>query len=366
MSAVGLPQTSIGGHPLAPSREVQLWESVERLVERASRYSDLEAHGLQHLAPARVRRLGYAVPERVLTAQRWAAVCSMLAPLVLGRIVTTVDEPVVLMKGPELALRYPDPAWRPYRDLDVLVSDAAGVWQALRDAGFEETGDPELYRDLHHLRPLVLPKLPLIVEIHARPKWIEGLTPPDTGELVETAVPSRLGVDGLLTLEPARHAVSLAAHAWAHVPLSRIVHLVDIAAMSAEVDRSELDEVASGWGVGRVWRVTSRAVDGLLFGRTRPLSGRSWARHLWHVRERTVLDRHLQRWLSPYWGLPPRRALGLTATELRRELRPAPGETWRQKLQQTLRALRDAFIRLSDHDRSLTTATTPSEREDSP
>ncbi len=364
MSAVGFPETSIGGRRLAPSPEVQLWESVGRLVERASRYSDLEVHGLQHLAPARVRRLGYGVPERVLAAQRWAAVCSILAPLVLGRILETVDEPVVLMKGPELALRYPDPAWRPYRDLDVLVSDAQGVWQTLRDAGFEETGDPELYVDnLHHLRPLVLPELPLIVEVHSRPKWIDGMAQPDTAELVETAVPSRLAVDGLLTLDPARHAVTLAAHAWAHAPLNRIVHLVDIAVMSATVDRSELEEVADGWGVGRVWRATSRAVDGLLFGRTRPVSGRIWARHLWRVRERTVLERHLQHWLSPYWGLSLGRALGVTMTELRRELRPAPGETWRQKLRQMLRALRDAFIRLSDHDRSLQT-TTPSEEEE--
>ena len=344
----------LGRRPRAETPGPSLWESVDRLVASAPRYSDLEVHGLQHLGAGHTRRFG-PLPPQAAAAQRWAAICSMLAPLVLERVVAAAGEPVVLMKGPELAERYPDPAWRPYRDVDILVADAVGVWNRLKAAGFEETGDPDLYIDLHHLRPLVLPGLPLIVEVHSRPKWIEGMEPPDTAELIATAVPSRLPVEGLLTLEPARHAVAVAAHAWAHVPLSRAVHLIDIAAVSDELDPHEPAAIAKAWGIERIWRVTSAAIDGLLYGRPRPVSTRIWARHLWDVRERTVLERHVQHWLAPFWALPIVRALRVTGVELGREVLPAPGETWRRKVVRTWHALRNAFTRLSDHNRSLET-----------
>jgi hypothetical protein len=362
-SAVDVPPLRIGRRPRAQVPPRTLWENVDRLVASAPRYSDLEVHGLQHLGAGHAGRLG-PLPPQAAAAQRWAAVCSMLAPLVLERVVAAADEPVVLMKGPELALRYPDPAWRPYRDVDVLVGDAESVWERLRDSGFEETGDPALYVDLHHLRPLVFPGLPLIVEVHSRPKWIDGMEAPDTAELIETAVPSQLPIDGLLTLEPARHAVAVAAHAWAHVPLSRVVHLIDIAAVSDELEPYEPAAVAKSWGVERVWRVTAAAMEGLLYGGRRPVATRLWARHLWDVRERTVLERHVQQWLAPFWALPAARALRVTGVELGREVLPSPDETWRQKLGRTWHALRNAFTRLSDHNRSIQ-ATPPGKDEES-
>ena len=94
-------------------------------------------------------------------------------------------------------------------------------------------------------------------------------------------------------------------------------------------------------------------MDGLLYGRPRPVSTRIWARHLWDVRERTVLERHVQHWLAPFWALPAVRALRVTGAELGHEVLPAPGETWRRKLERTWHALRNAFTRLSDHNRSI-------------
>ena len=173
------------------------------------------------------------------------------------------------------------------------------------EAGFEPTGDPELYIGIHHLRPLVLPGLPLVVEVHHDPKWLDGTAPP-TAELLATAVPSATGIPGLLTLEPARHAVVLAVHAWAHVPLSRLGRLIDVAAVSQGVDRSETagdrraPGTSSGSGASR-----RQTIDSLLGQRPRPLAGRIWARHLWSVRERTVLERHLEQWLGPFSMLPP-------------------------------------------------------------
>ena len=118
-------------------------------------------------------------------------------------------------------------------------------------------------------------------------------------------MPSATGIPGLLTLEPARHAVVLAVHAWAHVPLSRLGRLIDVAAVSQGVDRSETAAIARAWDVERLWRVTQATIDSLLGQEPRPFAGRIWARHLWSVRERTVLERHLERWLGPFSMLPP-------------------------------------------------------------
>jgi hypothetical protein len=351
MSATAIAAAFRSGRSAGHETSTELWQSVDRLVARAPRLSDLRYHGLEHLAARRLRRLGQPVPAELSSGERAAAVVGLIAPLVLERILDTYDGRVALMKGPELALRYPDEASRPYRDLDILVDDADKAWHALREAGFTPAGDPALYIDgLHHLRPLVLPELPLIVEIHHRPKWIEGMPTPSTDELLATAVPSVLGVRGLLALEPARHAIVLAAHAWAHVPLSRLGRLIDVAAMSRDLERDEVEAIARDWGVDRVWRTTSRVLDALLADRPRPLAGHVWARHLWAVRERTVLERHLQRWLSPYAALPVHGAVAANGRHLADELRPEPGETRREQVGRVLRAFRNAFTRLTDHN----------------
>jgi hypothetical protein len=328
-----------------------LWHAVDRLVDRAPRLSDLQAHGLHLLAGRRWRELGLDVPPSLRQAQRGAAFVQLMVPALLERLRASCEGPLVLMKGPEVAVHYPDPALRPFRDLDLLVGDAATCQRELIDSGFELTGDPALYEDIHHLRPLRWPGLPLLVEIHDRPKWVEGIEPPAKDELINSAAPSALGVDGILALPPAAHALALAAHSWAHVPLSKLLHIVDIAAVSDGVDRNELDALACRWGLLRVWRSTMNVADSVLYGRHRPLALRTWARNLDAVRERTVLESHLERWLGACWALPPRRALQRTAQALAAQLQPEPDETWSRKIRRTRRALRDAFVRVSDHDR---------------
>ncbi len=278
--------------------DASLWANVARLIERAPRESDLRFHGVELLAAQQDRKLGRTPALHTIAATRTAAATSLIAPLVLQRALAAVSGRVVLMKGPEIAEHYEDSLTRPYRDIDLLVEDAEAAWNAMVEAGFEPTGDPELYVGIHHLRPLVLPGLPLVVEVHHDPKWLDGTAPP-TAELLETAVPSATGIPGLLTLEPARHAVVLAVHAWAHVPLSRLGRLIDVAAVSQGVDRSETAAIARAWDVERLWRVTQATIDSLLGQRSRPLAGRIWARHLWSIRERTVLERHLERGLAP-------------------------------------------------------------------
>src|SRR5262245_51961646 len=135
----------------------------------------------------------------------------------------------MVMKGPEIAARWPTPRLRPWTDLDVLVGDPEAFQAALLRAGFVEVGEPEDYDDSHHLRPVAHPLLPMAVEVHRRPKWPTE-APPTFAELAEAAVPNAFGVDGVLAPSAAHHAVLLAGHAWEHDPLSSIGALADVTA----------------------------------------------------------------------------------------------------------------------------------------
>lgn len=333
----------------------QLWDRVEELVDRAEDLSDLREHRLELFAARRWRELGRAVPDDVVDEERRAAIMTMTAPLVLEKIRAAVEGPVVLLKGPEVAFRYPNPDLRPYGDLDILVPNPNEVHAALRAAGFEEVGDPDLYVDIHHLRPLRHRSLPVIVEVHSAPKWIESLEPPRTSELIAAAVPSRVGVDGILTLRPDHHALVLAAHSWAHEPLGRLLELVDIAVMIQGLDRDGLHALASAWRMERVWNTTLTAMDALLTNgvRREPLPLRLWARNLPSVRSRTVFESHVERWLAGFWALPLPKALRAAGASAARSLGPEEGETWRDKLARMRLAFRHASAPRSEHDREL-------------
>jgi hypothetical protein len=334
-------------------RSEQVWEGVGRLVDRTDGARDLEAHGLHLLAAERWRRFGRPVPQAFVQEELRAAMTTLAAPALLRRVRASCEGPMLVLKGVELARRYPDPALRLSSDVDLLVRDAEAAQRALLAAGFVEVGDPELYLDIHHLRPLCWPTLPLAIELHSRIKWPDGLQPPPSAELFADAVPAAVGLDGVLALPAAQHALAVAAHAWAHVPLRRLRDLVDIALLSAEADPGELSALARRWGIERLWRTTRAAVEGVLLGAVPPAAVQLWARHLADVRERTVLENHLMRCLSPLWALPPRRALAASLSALVDEVRPGTGETWRTKLARGGEALRNPKRQLSEHDRTL-------------
>jgi hypothetical protein len=330
-----------------------LWAAVDRLVDAAPRLSDLRNHGIDLFAARRWRALGRDVPEALLEEERRVAVLTLGASMVLRRAREAYDGGMLLLKGPEVASRYPDQALRRFRDLDLLVDDAGRAYRTLVGAGFAPVGDPAIYVDIHHLRPLWLPGLPLPIELHSRPKWIDHVPAPPTPALFAVAVESRAGVDGVVTLPPSHHAVTLAAHSWAHEPLRRLRDILDIAAMLEEGDRAEAAAIARAWGVDRLWRTTVRAIDTVLGGERQDWSLRTWARNLPRVRERTVLESHLERWLSNFAVLPPRRAVRELSSVVAQEVRPEEGETWPQKLARTRTAFRNAYVRRSEHDEEL-------------
>jgi hypothetical protein len=335
-----------------PSRQAAL-AAVETLVARARTLEDLESQGLQLLAARRWRELGRPVPRRLLRQERVVVANSLAAPAVLRRIRSAYDGDILLLKGPEVAIAYPDPALRPYGDLDLLVSDAHAAQKALTAAGFERLGNEARYRGKHHLQPLRLPALPLAVELHQRPHWPEGLTPPATRELLAAGIPARSGVAGILALPPAEHAVVLAANAWADAPLGNLRQMLDIALVAADASPEDETRLAATWGLSNIWATTVAALQAIFGGARTPATLKLWARHLLSVRERTVLEARLTSWLSPLWGLSRLHGLEAGAAALAADLRPSPGQPWSEKRLRVRLALAYASRSTTEHDARL-------------
>jgi hypothetical protein len=352
--------------PLSPQRfDGSLWPAVDALLAQASP-EDAQLHGLGPMQALRLRRIGEPLPQILELEARMATFAMLSVRPLLDRVRSICDGKLVLMKGPEIAIRYPGSA-RAFMDIDLLVAHAERTHRQLRDAGFAEVEDEnEPFRRHHHLRPLKWPDLPLPVEIHDRPHWPEGLDAPETASILGSAVSSALGVEGIDTPEPAQHALLVAAHAWAHEPLHLLRDLVDARALISTGADSEIARTARAWGIGRLWRTTDRVTDAVLSGRRLPALVELWAGHLPALRERTVLENHLRAWLSAYWALPLRSAAASTARAAWSDIAPAPEEGWRDKLARAVAATRNATAPLSHHDRRLGDAATRGRKRDRP
>lgn len=311
--------------PSAPSGSA-IWAGVDRLLDEDVDISSLRAHKLELLAVRRFRSLGREVPEDLVRFERSSVAVALTAPVVLARARASTSARMVLLKGPEVAAHYPHPLLRPFRDLDLLVRDAEATQRDLIAGGFVEVGPVEKYEGIHHLRPLWLPELPVLIEVHSEPKWPYGIPPPPTEELLAAAVPATIGVAGIGTLPPGYHAPLLAAHAWAHAPLESLGDLVDVVAVASAGDVDQMGRLADRWGLSGVWKTTLAAASSVLVGRrSRPLAVRLWARHLPAVRGRTPLESYLVRFLNGFWALPTDRPLRQLALVGRRRLRGALG-----------------------------------------
>ena len=352
--------------PFGNSQTNDLWWQVDALIDSAPSEDDLRSHRLEALAARRLRTAGQAVPADFNVQERLAAIAAISAPRVLECVADAYSRPAIVLKGPEVAALYPSAAGRNYGDIDLLVDDAEEAHLALRNAGFEPVGDPALYLDIHHLRPLRPPDLPLPVEIHSRPKWLESRCPPSVGELFTVARPSITRIDGMLTLPPAHHTLVLAVHSWAHEPLRRLRDIVDIAAMAERADRSEIERLAGNWGIRDLWHTTATVMDTLFFGAPTPFVLRTWARNLRTARERTVLESHLQRWLSDFWAFPVPNAAWCLPGRVLTDLLPDGSEGWRTKLDRTALAVRHATHRRSDHELALSAQLDSSHTDDGP
>jgi hypothetical protein len=343
------PEAAPDGAPRA-LESGPLWAAVDRLLARA-RLDGILAHKLGPLAADRLRRLGEPLPPELEAEERLARAARLTAIPLLGRIREIADGPLLLLKGPEVACLYPGHA-RSFADVDLLTPDAVGLQESLKAAGFVEVDDPELFRDHHHLRPLQAPGLWLKVEIHLRPLLPRRAVSAPIEELVEAAVPSAVGVEGILAPRAAHHALMLAGHDWVHDPLHTLRDLIDVAAVAEHAGSDELMRSARAWGMERVWRTTAAATRALLGEERRPLALRLFGGHLLQVRERTVLDNHVQHWLHSFWELPFRQALFATGRALKEEALPAPGESWNAKLVRVRNAVLHPNRSMSAHTSS--------------
>jgi hypothetical protein len=328
----------------------ELWRAVDDLAERAPSVEDLRRHGLQLLAARRLRLQGRSVDRQLVHDEQLAAAVTLSTPLLLRRVREAYDGPLVVMKGPVLAELYPEPRLRPFGDVDVLVADAERTQRALLAAGFRPVGDPSLFRNIHHLRPLIAPGLALTVEVHDRPKWPEGCQAPPVEELLARAIPAP---DGLLRLPAAEHALLVAAHSWAHAPLGRLGQLLDAHLLAAGADEAELRALTRCWSLERLWNTTALAAEALFGDGASSWPLRTWARSLPAARERTVFERHLETWLAPFSALSFPRSAAAAARGALGTVRRQPEEAWREKLARTSRALRSPRAPLSKHRQAL-------------
>lgn len=324
-----------------------LWRAVDELLGGAD-VAGIRANKLGALAARLRRRSGRPVPPPLAGDERGAAVAVTMARPLLEHIRSLCEGPLVVVKGPEVARLYPGSA-RTFGDVDLLAGDAHAAQRALLAAGYVEVDDPEPFLDHHHLRPLKSPTVGLRVELHTAPLWPPGTTPPPLAEILDHSVASGVGVNGISAPDPVHHALILAAHAWSHDPLQTLRDLVDIAAVCGSCSEAELERTAEAWGIQRIWRTTRGAIRGLFEGGPTTLPLRTWARHLRPVRERTLLDSHLMRWLHVFWEVPPRAAVGDLRAAVRLTLLPAPGESWREKLARTGYSFRHPGEPMSSH-----------------
>ena len=331
-----------------------LWHRLDKFIDRAPSDDDLRSHWLAVPAARRFRLTGRTVPDDFIAEERLVSLRLRTAPLVLKRLRDAYGGRIVIFKGLEVGMHYPDPAMRSVGDIDVLVDDVAAAQRALLAAGFVEVGQPQLSIDIHHhLRPLAVDGLPLPVHLHSGPTWLDALEPPATADLVDAAVDGRTGVDGVLTVPPEHHALLLAVHSWAHDPLRRLRDLLDIAAVAQAADHGKIERLARAWSVKRLWQATDAAIAAVFDGESPSWAVRIWAQNVHLARDRTVLENHLQRWLSDFWALPPARAARRVPRRFLDELRPLEGEGWSVKARRTGLAVRSAFRAKSEHEREL-------------
>jgi hypothetical protein len=331
------------------------WEGVNALIERLT--PELAAdHGLGPLAARVLRRAGSEVPDRLIREERASRTATLVAPALLKRAREAYAGPLLLVKGPELTARYPGAARR-FTDLDLVAGDAEEAQAALLAAGFQlqkrKQWPPEGYDDVHrphyHLHPLEWPGLALRIEVHRHVKWPEGLLPPRNEELFEAAAPSVVGVDGLLTPHRTHHAVLLASHAWGEIPMRKLRQLVDVLALVDDDDRDEIRQLAARWQIERGWSSTLAVGDWLFCSAPEPRLVSVWAPYLRELREPTVLEMHVQEWLSPFWLTTPKAAIRKASRAALRDLRPQPDQTWRSKLRQAIRAVAHLRSSRSEH-----------------
>ena len=233
----------------------ELWELLERNVSSWP-HERLQQHGFDLL---------FGDPERLAKDRRAHARKVLVAQHALADQVEHHQTPVIVMKGLEVAMLYPRPIERPFRDLDILVRDPRPRWDRLVEQGHRKSPKRAIDIDHHHLPALEHPTGVLGIELHHSPN-LPGWAKIPNDLIFETAQPSRTGIEGALRPRDDVHALLLALHCWKG-GFNRLRDLFDAQLLAAAWPGS-VGVVADELGLSRFWRTSARLTDEFVFGMT--------------------------------------------------------------------------------------------------
>lgn len=337
-----------------PPTDEDVWSAVLRLVDRGRSLSALRSHGLHLIAARRWREERRHIPHELALQELFAIGHAHMATEMLRTVSTIVDQEIVALKGVAVAQRYPDPALRPFGDLDLLVADPVRAQRQLTAAGFRPVGGFQegFFDGHHHLPPLELPDRATIqIEIHSRAPWVNWCSPPSFLDLRSTAQPA--GIPGIWFPDRGDHALILCCHSWHELPLRRLLDLVDISLLSEAIDSQALVDLARRHHVSKLWNLTQAVSNALLFGGEEPLPLRLWARDLKAVRECSLLERHMRLWFASFSARAPHVAAAEALHAFALDLRRTGGEAWSEKFGRVRQGLRHPLRSIGDHDKAI-------------
>jgi hypothetical protein len=278
-----------------------------------------------------------------------SAVQQMMAEVALKQIREAFDGRLVLYKGLELANRYEDPSERSSGDIDVITDDPDGLFETLGSLGYQhvtlslveqetaESSGPSAYSTYHHLWPLERPGWPVVIEVHRSPGWLPGMTPPTTAALLETAVPTCLGLDGIEALDPAAHGVCVAVHSWRDRPFARRRDLTDIdLLLDTPETASRADHLAADWGVARIWAWYRNAIAAAQGSQRAVPAVRLLGGDRFETRTSSKLADYLVRYAGRFLIDAPVQHRAEILRALRTDTGPLRGEPFRRKLRRFL------------------------------
>ena len=180
--------------------------------------------------------------------------------LSLGPLTEAGLEPVV-MKGPALAARYPEPGLRPMEDIDVLLPRRwhAGALDALRGAGWRVARPG---RRGHYDTVLCHPAVPLALELHhGLQSWYERANRLSPDELWSVRVRRDCLGSAAWGLPVEHEIVLLAAHAGKpHHGFARMVWIADLAMVVGHAPAVDWERVALLAGRARCATVVATAL----------------------------------------------------------------------------------------------------------
>lgn len=199
-------------------------------------YKDGKSGGKGMSVPADVREElesdFYTTAARALLAERQLAeVLSVLARAGVSALV---------IKGAAVGTFYPDPALRPYGDLDLLVSQAQlkQSEEALNRLGYRCSTSKEWWSEhFYHLPPMVGDQGSLVVEIHWRLDHEDAVGRLPAEDLWARAVPWSVAGQRALRLDPVDTVLHLCRHA-----------VVQHRARLGLRPLCDLAQVTDGWG----------------------------------------------------------------------------------------------------------------------